>query len=304
MSADHVAVHPDRPRVAVPCGAALGEGPIWDGRIATLFWVDIKAGLVWMRPDGGEPRSIEVGEEVGFVRSTDDPNVLLLGLRSGLALMDLAAGTYGAPFLRPEPDLPGNRLNDADVAPDGTLLFGSMHDGETEPTGRFHHLRASGLETFGSRAIVTNGPAVDPALGRVYAADTTGGRIFRHDLRDDGALGPAAPFVSFGEGDGHPDGLTVDGENHLWVCHFGAGRITRFTPEGVPVLVVPMPTPRVTKIAFGGPDLTAIYATTASIGLDRETDPLAGHLFVFEAGIRGLPARPWRRLMELEAHTG
>jgi sugar lactone lactonase YvrE len=50
----------------------------------------------------------------------------------------------------------------------------------------------------------------------------------------------------------------------------------------------------VTKIAFGGPDLRDVYATTAWKGLDaraREAQPLAGGLFRFRADVPGLEVR-------------
>jgi sugar lactone lactonase YvrE len=96
--------------------------------------------------------------------------------------------------------------------------------------------------------------------------------------------------VQFEPGWGHPDGMTIDAEGHLWVCHFGGARVTRFTPDGTAVLVVPIPTGQVTKAAFGGPDLATLYITTAAIGRDREIDLMAGDLLAIEPGIRGLPA--------------
>ncbi|MCC2652245.1 MAG: gluconolaconase [Microvirga sp.] len=50
-----------------------------------------------------------------------------------------------------------------------------------------------------------------------------------------------------------------------------------------------VPTAQVTKCAFGGPDLTTLYITTAAIGRDPHIDVMAGHLFKVETGgIRGL----------------
>ena len=36
--------------------------------------------------------------------------------------------------------------------------------------------------------------------------------------------------------------------------------------------------------------VTTLYVTTAAIGRDPHIDPMAGHLYVVESGIRGLPA--------------
>lgn len=277
-----------RPEVAVSCGCILGEGVIWDHRIATLYWVDINGEALWSWcPQGHEEaRARKVGERVGFVLLTEDPTVVLLGLKRGLARLSLVAGDP-AILVAPEPTLPGNRLNDGVVAPDGSVFFGTLNEADRQPSGQFYHWSGDGLTRFGIGTVTTNGPAIDPERGFLYATDTSRGRVYRYLLRPDGGLGEVEDFVSFGQGEGHPDGMAVDAEGHVWICHFGGGRITRFDPDGEPVLVVPMPTSQVTKLAFAGEDLSTVYVTTAARDLDREIDPLAGHLFRFEAGVAG-----------------
>lgn len=273
----------------MPCACTLGEGVIWDSRIATLFWVDIKGATVFAwQPDGhAEPRRFATGEAVAFVLLTEDPQVLIAGLKSGLGRLDCRDGSV-TKLLDPEPDRPGNRLNDGCAGPDGSVYFGTMDDGEKEPSGAFLHWSEDGLASFGIETVVTNGPALDPVRRLLYASDTTARRIYRHALGPDSRPGEPEPFVTFEQSWGHPDGMTVDAEGHLWVCHFGGARVTRFTPDGTPVLVLPIPTAQVTKVAFGGPDLATLYITTAAIGRDREIDPMAGDLLAVELGIRGL----------------
>jgi sugar lactone lactonase YvrE len=288
-------VFPGRHRIVVACGAALGEGTLWDGRTGTLIFVDIRGHRVWRWQPDVEPVSVDVGEPVGFALLTSDPDRLLVGLKSGLARLDLRSGETEV-VLRPEPELPGNRLNDAAVGPDGSLYFGSMDDGEAKPSGGFYHWSAGGLSSFGEKAVITNGPAIDPERGVLYCSDTPTGRVFRHKLGPDGVPGERELFVQFEEGWGHPDGMAVDAEGHVWICHFGDSRVTRFSPDGQPQLIVPVPTAQVTKPAFGGPDLTTLFVTTAAKGRDPEIDPMAGHVFAFDVGIRGLPAKACRIL--------
>jgi sugar lactone lactonase YvrE len=84
--------------------------------------------------------------------------------------------------------------------------------------------------------------------------------------------------------------MAVDAEGHLWVCHWGGSRVSRFAPDGTLERIVPIPTAQVTKCAFGGPDLTTLYVTTAAIGRDPTIDVMAGHVFAVQAGVAGLPA--------------
>jgi sugar lactone lactonase YvrE len=286
-------VFPHRPRVAVPCACALGEGPVWDHRTRTLFWVDIKGPALWSWQPGAhaqaERRSVD--EPVGFVLLTGKPNCVLLGLKSRIARLDLDSGRIETVLALPDAS-PGNRANDGTVGPDGSLYFGTMHAGEGQATGAFFHWSRNGLNSFGEKAVVTNGPAIDPARRVLYASDTTQGRVYRHPLAPEGRPGPPELFVAFQPGWGHPDGMAVDAEGHVWICHFGGSRVTRFSPQGEPVLDLPIPTAQVTKVAFGGPDLTTLYITTAATGRDREIDPIAGDLLAVEVGIRGIEACP------------
>ncbi|KPF93668.1 hypothetical protein IP81_02890 [Novosphingobium sp. AAP83] len=66
----------------------------------------------------------------------------------------------------------------------------------------------------------------------------------------------------------------------------------RYSPDGQLLQRIDLPCARVTKIAFGGPDLRTVYVTTARVGLSEEelaAQPLAGGLFAFDAQVAGLP---------------
>ena len=283
-------VHPKTPRVAAAAGCAVGESPLWDHRTETLLFVDVKRPAVWrFRPETGELSSVPLPERIGFVALTPDPEVVLAGLKSGLAHLDLRTGET-QPLLAPEPDQPGNRINDGHAGPGGGLFFGTMDDAEEEATGAFYRWDGSSAATkFHGDFVVTNGPATSHDNQILYTVDTRAGFIFAHDL-EDGIPGEARRFAHFEEGWGHPDGIAVDAEGYVWACHWGGSRITRFAPDGSVERVVPVPTAQVTKCAFGGPDLTTLFITTAGIGRDPHIDPMAGHLFSVDAGVRGLRA--------------
>lgn len=281
-------LHPHSPRVAVACGCTLGEEVIWDARSGLLIWVDIENPAIWRHwPATDETTRLPLDEKIGFALPTQDPDRVVAGFQSGVALVSLSDGSR-EPIVRPEPHPPGNRLNSGHVGPDGVLWFGSMDDAEKADTGSFHRWDGQRLATFGGRHAVTNGPVLSPDGSCLYTIATSRDLVRRHPILD-GTIGEAAPFIRFEKGWGHPDGLTVDAEGFVWICHYNGSRITRFAPCGEIERVLPMPTALVTKCTFGGPDLTTLYVTTCLRGRDPTLDPMAGHLYAVETGIRGLP---------------
>ncbi|WP_210495803.1 SMP-30/gluconolactonase/LRE family protein [Microvirga antarctica] len=284
----HPAVDMDAPRVAIASACVLGEGPVWDHRNGTLLFVDIKDPAIWRyHPESGKHTRTACPERVGFVALTQDPDIVIAGFKSGLVRFNLWGGEI-QPLVSPEPDLPNNRINDGHVGPDGRLYFGTMDDDEKNPTGAFWRWDGKVLHRFRHNITITNGPAFSPDGRTIYTIDTLKRTIHAQDLGD-GDPGEARLFVQLDESGGNPDGVCVDSDGHLWVCHWGGSRITRLAPDGSVERVVPMHTAQVTKCAFGGEDLASIYITTAAIGRDPHFDPMAGHLYCLQrSGIRGL----------------
>jgi sugar lactone lactonase YvrE len=65
--------------------------------------------------------------------------------------------------------------------------------------------------------------------------------------------------------------------------------VRRYTPAGKPGRTVEVPARRPTACAFGGPELTDLYLTTATVGLDALVlagQPLAGSVLVLPGGGR------------------
>ena len=283
------APQPETPRLAYPARAQLGEGALWDHRTGHLLFVDIKDPAVCrFEPVTGAFHRLPLPERVGFVALTPDTDIVVAGLKSGLAKVHLFGGQT-QPLVAPEPHRPGNRINDGHVGPDGILYFGTMDDGEAAPTGSFWAYDGATLTEIEHGIPITNGPAASPDGRILYSIDTLGRTIRTHPV-EGGQVGPSQVHIRFEDGWGNPDGAAVDAEGHLWVCHWGGSRITRFRPDGTVERTVAVPAAQVTKCAFGGPDLTTLFITTAAAGTDPARDPQAGHLFAVEVGIRGLAA--------------
>lgn len=273
-------------------GAVLGEGPIWVVRDQALWFVDIKAYLIHrFDPAMNVLRSWTAPAQVGWILSAGDRS-FVVGLQTGIHRFDPEASSFTLLY-DPEAGLPGNRLNDATVDRDGRIWFGSMDDAEIESSGRIYRMDAGRVVDVGLPPVsITNGPAISPDGTMLYHVDTLNRAIWRSTIADDGTLHDVTLFATIEEGAGYPDGPVMDAEGCLWIGLFGGWGVRRYDPDGKMLAHVPFPVANVTKIAFGGEDLATVYATTARKGLSAtqlQEQPLAGDLFAFDPGVRGVP---------------
>lgn len=277
--------------------ALLGEGPVWDAARACLWFVDIKAPCVHRHdPATGQTDSWAAPAQVGWVLPASN-GVLLAGLQTGLHRFDPATGAFDL-ITQVEPESPGNRLNDATVAPDGSVWFGSMDDAAEQDTGRFYRWDGERVTATGLPPVcITNGPAVSPDGATLYHVDTLGGVIHAAAIDADGNVGESRAFATIDPADGTPDGVTCDSAGNVWVGIWGGWCARLYAPDGSILTEVKLPAANVTKIALGGADLKTAYATTAHIGLsdeERAGQPAAGNLFVFAVDVPGQRLPPAR----------
>ncbi|KAL1442982.1 hypothetical protein MTO96_046150, partial [Rhipicephalus appendiculatus] len=90
---------------------------------------------------------------------------------------------------------------------------------------------------------------------------------------------------------GHPDGMTIDVNDKLWIACFAAGAVVQVDPETAKVLTkVNFPAKYTTSCCFGGKNYDTLYVTSASFPPDA-TRPEDGLLFqVTELGVKGKAA--------------
>ena len=283
---------PITPECVWRVGATLGEGAVWHAASRSVVFVDINGRRLYRYdPDTDVRRSWVAPGQIGFALPCVDGS-LVCGVQGGLYRFDFASGIFSR-MLPVETDRPGNRLNDGFVDRTGALWFGSMDDGEREPSGQLYRVGRDGrLSVRDSGYVITNGPTASPDGRTLYHTDTLQRVVYAFDLGDDGSLERKRVFTAI-DGTGYPDGMAVDEEGCVWIALFGGGRIERFSPDGRCVGRVAFPCSNITKLAFGGDDLQTVYATTARKGLTDEAlqkEPLGGGLFMFRAPVKGLPS--------------
>ena len=263
----------------------LGEGTIWSARDDAVYWVDILApALNRLSLKDGAVERWAVPEPLGWVAERAGGG-FIGGFKSGFAEISLDPLTI-TPIGDPEPDLPGNRMNDGKADAQGQIWCGTMDMAEESDSGSLYRLTPDLVwQQMDTGYRVPNGPAFSHCGKWLYHSDTARRIMYRFARTAEG-IADRQPFISFTDADGYPDGMTVDADGHIWVAHWGGGRISRFTPDGKLDRAIALPARQVTNICFAGPDLDRMFVSSAAIGLDAT--PCDGGLFEVDCGVRGL----------------
>ena len=269
------------PECVWPVQTELGEGPLWIPSEQALWFVDIKKRHIHrFDPKTGAKRTYDAPSSPGFLAPRSDG--FLVGLQAGLYRFDPKDGSFALLHLV-DADRPGNRINDGARDSKGRLWFGTMDNGETDPTGSLYRLDADGPKAVESGISITNGPCSSPDGKTFYHTDTLKKTIYAYDLGADGSLSNKRLWVTIEDGAGYPDGSIVDAQGCVWVGLFAGWAARRYAPDGKLLSTVRFACANITKLAFA--ESGTVYATTAWKGLDakaRAEQPLAGGLFRFE----------------------
>lgn len=282
--------------VIVECALArcdqLGEGPIWDERDQSLWWVDIRApALHHWKPGASAATTITLPDAVGSI-ALRERGGLMAAAKSGLHALDAASGAL-TPWVDPEAHLPDNRFNDGRCDRQGRFIAGTMPESNREPTGSLYRFDPDGhcSKLLGDIS-VPNSLAFSPDGRTLYFADTHRNRIWAFDY--DIACGGISRQRLFASTEGHagrPDGSCVDADGYLWNCEYGGWRVVRYAPDGHIDGAIPLPVANPTCCCFGGAELDTLYITSARqrlTPLQLTEQPLAGCLFAVRPGVTGL----------------
>jgi sugar lactone lactonase YvrE/DNA-binding IclR family transcriptional regulator len=284
---------PSPARCVLPATAFMGDSPIWCPDRKALLWVDILAPAIQLFDPKSGGRQVAVPPHVVGALALARGGRLLLALQNGFFLFDPASGGY-QPLGDPEADRPDNRFNDAKLDRRGRLVAGTMHMARARGMGSLYRLDPDGRVTRLDQGLdLCNGIAWSLDDRRMYLADSVAQRIYLYDWdQETGTPSNRRVFVEIPAARGEPGGLTVDAEDHLWCSFWDGWCVQRFDPDGRVERVIPLPVPRPTSVAFGGPDLATLFVTSARIRMSSQQllqAPLSGSLFAIETGIRGVP---------------
>lgn len=272
--------------------ATLGEGPAWDARTQTLYWVDILGQRVHAWKDGRDDY-LQLDETVGCVAPRRDGG-LVAALHASFWTLDGRGGQRT--FLASVDEPASNRFNDGKCDPAGRLLAGTMDMGEKNPSGNLYSLEAGKPpRKLLDGVVISNGLAWSPDYKTFYHIDTPTRQVRAYDYDlDTGNLSRPRLAVEVPAAMGWPDGMTSDMEGKLWIALWGGARVGRWDPaSGRLEAEVAVPALQSSSCVFGGPRRDILFVTSARVGMDEAAlarYPLSGGLFQIQTQTEGMPA--------------
>jgi len=285
----------DKLELVLDARAQIAEGPFWDQKKELLYWVDILEKKINIyNPAAEKNETIQLKKMIGAAIPTKNGK-LLAALEDGLYIID--EGTSEQKFLvNPESNTAQTRFNDGKCDRKGRFWVGTMDLKEDRPIGSLYCLDQDlKLKEKLNEVKISNGLAWSLDNKTMYYIDSPTKKVFAFDYDlEAGEISNRRVIIEIPEGEGVPDGMTIDAQGKLWIAHFGGGQVSRWDPEtGKKIDKVELPVSNVTSCAFGGRNLDELYITTASVGLSEEekkAQPHAGGIFKYQAGVKGLAA--------------
>ncbi|EUC49714.1 hypothetical protein COCMIDRAFT_83901 [Bipolaris oryzae ATCC 44560] len=244
------------------------EGPVYTSS-GHLYIVDVPYGRIL---------SISPTKEVTVAAEWDgEPNGLAVDPEGKIAVADYKQGilTFDPSTGKISPRLSRRNLerfkgpNDLVFSSKGELYFTDQgQTGLTDPTGKVYRLSPDGkLDTLVENGVSPNGLVLSPDEKFLFVAMTRSNAVWRLPLHADGTTSKVGLFFqSFGTVG--PDGLAMDEEGSLFVCHPSLGSIFVVNADGTPKARIVSGTEGInlTNCCFGGKDGKTLFITDSLEG--------------------------------------
>ncbi len=257
---------PNRQGAEVEC---FLEGPSFD-RSGNLWIVDIPYGRIFrISPKQEWELIVQYDGWPNGLKFHKDGRAFITCYKQGLLALDPKTGKLetllGTAFSE---GFKG--LNDLHFASNGDLYFTDQgQTGIADPTGRVYRLRANGaLDRLADNVPSPNGITLSTTEKHCYVGVTRSQQIWRLPIMADGNVSKTGVAIQLSGGAAGPDGVEMDADNGLLVCHLGVG-VWRFNANMLPTHLIYSEGAHhhhLDNCAFGGPDLKTLYITEALSG--------------------------------------
>jgi sugar lactone lactonase YvrE len=274
------------PEIVVDYELKIGECPLWNSEEQMVYWEDIHTGKIFrFDPASGVHETVYEGDVVGGFTIEED-GALLLFMENG-SVKVFRDGSLTT-VVEEIPEERGTRFNDVIADPEGRVFCGTM-PGKDHPASVYRLDRDGSITKVIEGVGLSNGMGFTPDLEKMYHTDSPKRTIYLYEYdRGSGTLGGRSVFVRTPEGEGVPDGLTVDTEGCVWSARWDGGCIVRYSAGGEEMLRITFPVKKVSSLTWGGRDYADLYVTTAGGDNRHEEGREAGALFRVRTAIRGV----------------
>jgi len=278
----------------------LAETPIWDRRNKCLYWTDMFKGDIYeYNPAAGLERKWSTGRVIGSAVPSENPDILFTALEDGMYRMDKASGAL-SPIVSPEPGNTKNFHNDSRIDSEGRIFTSTVAHSYITPSytadqkGAFYQIERDGtVKKLLDGVNQLNCMVWNLDNTRMWVADTYNKRLLEWNYDPaQGATGSYRVVLDFNGKQGTPDGMSVDIEGNLYICHW-SGKISVWDKNLTWKEDMSFPVDQVCACGFGGEDMKDFYVTTARFNYTPEQlkDRCgAGGIFAARSSIAGLPS--------------
>ena len=264
--------------------ATLGETPVWCPRTQSLLWMDIdNQRLLRYWPDSQIFEHRELPSVTSAALLTDEQDVFLLVAQDGIFLYEFYAETR-IPLCE-YPGAAGTRPNEAAIAPDGSLWFGSMDLQEKERIGAWYRFEKGDEKA----QLMMDNVGMPNTLAwyenKVWFADSMQKRFYSGNAR---LINPLK-LSCFSSGDKTPDGSTLSEDGLLITACFGDACLLRQQINQGELLTLDtleLPVTQPSCCTFGGAEMNQLFITSARKGLENPGE-IEGALLHVETTTRG-----------------
>lgn len=265
----------------------LGEGPLWHPERDTLFWFDIpQHQLLWRGPSG--PGDIALPQSFSAAARVDRDQ-LIMASETGLWLFDINSQTLEK-LCALDAENPVTRSNDGRADPHGGFWIGSMGKNFEPGVGGIWRYYKGEIRQLFHGLTVANSICFSPEGDWAYFTDTPTRKVMRVEL-DPSGWPKETPelFLDLSAPELFPDGAVTDLQGRFWVALWNSYRVGVFE-NGREIARVELPAKLIACPAFGGPDMSLLFITTARTGLSEKRlneTPTHGMTFRADTGFQG-----------------
>ncbi len=275
-------------KVYDPTICSLGEGPLWHPVRSQLFWFDIHGETLFTREDG-QTRSWSFAENVSAAGWVDESH-LLVASETRLFRFNVETST-AEDVIGLEPDRPDTRSNDGRADPWGGFWIGTMSKQERTPEGTIYRYYNGQITPLWGGITIPNAICFSPDRSWAYFCDTIDNLVRFVALDHDGwPVGTPDVWLDLSDQPFGVDGAVIDVDGNFWNAQWGGWRVACYAPDSQFLREFPIAAAHTSCPAFGGPDLTTLFCTTAAgriTDADRAHSPDHGKVFFAEGVAKG-----------------